>query len=180
MDEQSFLIEPVGLRSFSWKSLLIIIVDKLSIFSHVIGPHPPLVDFLISQEEHSDHSVDDHQDENCAESIAKVLEGWVTHIAIVCEPEYHKGQDSSHNEEDVLDNSHEQVESWLEDVKKERNSSMDEIVEDEQDRSYYRVIDEKGNEYSVGEQPASPDPNVEIRFGLVAKTDGFEVHEIVV
>ena len=57
---------------------------------------------------------------------------------------------------------------------------MDEIVEDEQDRSYYRVIDEKGNEDSVSEQPASPDPNVEIRFGLVAKTDGFEVHEIVV
>ena len=57
---------------------------------------------------------------------------------------------------------------------------MDEVVEDEQDGSDDGVIDEKGNEDSVSKQPASPDANVEIGFGLVTKADGFEVHKIVV
>ena len=57
---------------------------------------------------------------------------------------------------------------------------MDEIVQDEQDRSYYRAIDKKGDEYGVSEQPASTDANVEIKLGLVAKTGGLEVHEIMV
>ena len=75
MDEQSFLIEAVGLRGFSWNSQFVIVVLYLSIFSHVVIPHPPLVDLPISQVKHSDNSVDDHQDENSAESIAQVFEG---------------------------------------------------------------------------------------------------------
>lgn len=57
---------------------------------------------------------------------------------------------------------------------------MDEVIEDEQNGSDNRVVDEKGNEDSISEQPSSPDADVEIGLGLVTKADGFEVHEIVV
>ena len=111
-------------------------------FSHIISSHTPFLVLAIDQIQKSDNPVDDHQYEDYWESISQILKLLGGEGISICESEDYHGEDGGNNEQKVLYYAGKQIEIGVIYFEKNSDSGVNEVVENEEDRSDDGIIDE--------------------------------------